>query len=50
MKKCYSEYGMRLLSEGTGAASPIEATSSTDEQKLKWWTTVVEQFVFQYVT
>jgi hypothetical protein len=32
------------------AASPVEATSSTCEQKLKWGATVVEQFIFQCVS
>jgi hypothetical protein len=35
---------------GTRLHSPVESTSSTYEQKLECWVTVVERFVFQYVT
>jgi hypothetical protein len=44
MKVYHTEYWKKLSSDGTSAASPVEATSSINENKLEYWTTVVEQF------
>jgi hypothetical protein len=50
MKICYVECETRLHGDVTCAASLVEATSSTYEQKFEYWATVVVQFVFQYMT
>jgi hypothetical protein len=50
MKICYVMYGTMLHADGDCAATSVEATSNISEQKLECWASVVEQFVFQYVT
>jgi hypothetical protein len=44
LRRAWDETAFRWMC----AASPVEATSSTYEQKLECWATDVEEFVFQY--